>query len=68
MIVGYLVDFLAIGWEPARTVAWFFPFNYFPALKILGGTANPARDLTILAVATAVFTALAYRTFERRDL
>lgn len=66
--VGYLIDFLAIGWRPARVLAWAFPFNYYPALLILGGTANTVRDLGILFTATAVFTALAYWKFERRDL
>ena len=68
VVVGYLVDFLALGWPPARTIAWFFPFNYYPALYILGGTAWTVRDLGVLFSATAIFTALAYWKFERRDL
>jgi ABC-2 type transport system permease protein len=68
VIVGYLVDFLAIGWPPARVIAWAFPFNYYPALLIVGGTAHTARDLGILFTATVVFSALAYWKFERRDL
>lgn len=68
VIVGYLVDFLAIGWRPARVLAWAFPFNYYPALLIVGGTANPVLDLGILFSATAMFTALAYWRFQRRDL
>ena len=68
VIVGYLVDFLAIGWRPARVIAWAFPFNYYPALLIIGGTANPVVDLGILFTATAVFIGLAYWKFERRDL
>ena len=62
------MDFLAIGWPPARVISWFFPFNYFPALVILGGTSNPWRDLGILATATVAFTALAYWRFEKRDV
>lgn len=68
VIVGYLIDFLAIGWPPARTVAWLAPFQYFPALLIVGGTANTLRDLTVLVAATTVFVTLAYWQFERRDL
>lgn len=68
VIVGYLIDFLALGWPPARTLAWFFPFQYFPALLIVGGTAAPWRDLLVLGAATAGFVALAYWRFERRDL
>ena len=59
---------MAIGWTPARVVAWAFPFNYYPALPIMGGTANPVVDLAILFTATAVFIVLAYWRFQRRDL
>ncbi|HXG53984.1 MAG TPA: hypothetical protein VNJ03_01275 [Vicinamibacterales bacterium] len=68
VIVGYLIDFLAIGWAPARTLSWLFPFQYFPGLLIVGGTAHTARDLTVLLTATATFVGLAYWRFERRDL
>ena len=68
VIVGYLVDFLAIGWPPARVLAWAFPFNYYPALLIVGGTARTPIDLSILTSATIVFAALAYWRFQRRDL
>ena len=68
VIVGYLIDFLALGWPPARTLAWFFPFQYFPALLIVGGTAALWRDLAVLGAATAGFVTLAYWKFERRDL
>jgi ABC-type transport system involved in multi-copper enzyme maturation permease subunit len=68
VIVGYMIDFLAIGWPPARAVAWFAPFQYFPALLILGGTANSVRDLSVLFSATAILIVLAYWRFERRDL
>lgn len=66
--VGYLVDFLAIGWAPIRPLSWAFPFNYYPALLIVGGTANSVRDLSVLFGATALFTTLAYWRFQRRDL
>ena len=68
VVIGYLIDFLAIGWPAIRPVSWLFPFNYYPALYILGGTATSARDLTILGAATLVFTALAYWRFAKRDL
>jgi ABC-2 type transport system permease protein len=68
VIVGYLIDFLALGWSPARTLSWFFPFQYFPALLIVGGTAAPWRDLVVLGAATMLFAGLAFWRFERRDL
>jgi ABC-type transport system involved in multi-copper enzyme maturation permease subunit len=68
VVVGYLLDFLAIGWEPAKAVSWLFPFEYFPALLIIGGTASMSRDLAVLGSATIALAALAYWRFERRDL
>lgn len=68
VVVGYLIDFVAIGWPPARIIAWAFPFNYYPALLIIGGTAHTLRDLSILFGATAAFAAVAYWQFQRRDL
>jgi len=67
-IAGYAIDFLAIGWAPARVLAWLTPFQYYPAILILAGTSNTARDLGVLVVATVVFAALAYWRFEKRDL
>jgi hypothetical protein len=68
VVVGYLIDFLAIGWPPARVLAWAFPFNYYPALVIVAGNSTPLRDLAILLGGTAFFSALAYWKFQRRDL
>lgn len=67
-LVTYLVDFLAIGWRPMRMLAWLSPFHYYPALSVIVGDAPMARDLTVLFTAAAVFVALAYWQFERRDL
>ena len=68
VVIGYLIDFLAIGWPAIRPVSWLFPFNYYPALSILAGSSTMARNLAILGSATVVFTVLAYWRFERRDL
>jgi ABC-type transport system involved in multi-copper enzyme maturation permease subunit len=68
VVVGYLIDFLALGWPAARTIAWVTPFQYYPALLIIGGTSDPVRDLGVLGVATAAFIALAYWRFNKRDL
>jgi ABC-type transport system involved in multi-copper enzyme maturation permease subunit len=67
-VVMYLVDFLAIGWRPMRAVVWMSPFHYYPALSIIAGDAPPARNLVVLFTAAAVFIALAYWQFQRRDL
>jgi ABC-type transport system involved in multi-copper enzyme maturation permease subunit len=67
-VVLYLLDFLSIGWQPIRQIGWISPFRYTPWLAIIAGTASHWRNLVILFAAAAVFTALAYRQFERRDL
>jgi ABC-type transport system involved in multi-copper enzyme maturation permease subunit len=69
-VVSYLVDFLAIGWPPARIVAWLSPFYYDHALPILAGApaSRMARDLGVLVTAGAVFAALAYWRFSKRDI
>lgn len=67
-VVLYLVDFLAIGWRPIRTVAWLSPFHYYPALSIIAGDAPVWRNAVILFGAAGVFIAAAYWRFGRRDL
>ena len=67
-VVSYVVDFLALGWTPAKTIAWLSPFHYYPALWIVAGDADTARNLGILLTASATMTAAAYWQFQRRDL
>jgi putative exporter of polyketide antibiotics len=67
-VVLYLVDFLAIGWPPMRTIAWLSPFHYYPALSILAGTAPAWRNLGILMSVATVLCAIGYWRFIRRDL
>jgi ABC-2 type transport system permease protein len=67
-VVMYLLDYLAIAWSPARAIAWISPFDYYPAIPILGGTAPAWSNLLTLWFATIVFSAIAYWRFERRDL
>jgi len=68
VVVLYFVDFLAIAWPRARAVAWLSPFDYYPAIPILGGTAPQWRNLIVLWMATIVLWAIAYWRFDRRDL
>jgi len=68
IVVLYLVDFLAIGWLPIRSVVWISPFHYYPALSILAGDAPLWRNLVILMSVAAVLTGVAYWQFNRRDL
>ena len=68
IVVMYLLDFVAIAWPAARAIAWISPFDYYPAIPILGGTAPAWRNLMVLWTATIVLSAIAYWRFERRDL
>jgi ABC-type transport system involved in multi-copper enzyme maturation permease subunit len=67
-VVFYLVDFVAIGWRPLRSIAWLSPFHYYPALAILTGDAPAWRNIVVLMSATAGFCAVGYWRFSRRDL
>jgi ABC-2 type transport system permease protein len=67
-VVMYLLDYLAIGWAPARFAAWLSPFDYYPAIPILAGTAPTWSNLLVLWTAAIVFSAVAYWRFGRRDL
>lgn len=68
MVVMYWIDFLAIAWPRMRAIAWLSPFDYYPAIPILAGTAPPWRNLLVLWAATLVLWGVAYWRFERRDL
>lgn len=68
MVVMYWIDFLAIAWPRMRSIAWISPFDYYPAIPILGGSAPPWSNLAVLWSATIVLTAIAYWRFQRRDV
>ena len=67
-VLCYLIDFLAIGWRPMRSIVWISPFHYYPALSIVAGDAASGRDVAILLSAAAILSAGAYWSFQRRDL
>lgn len=67
-VVLYLVDVLAIGWQPMRGIARISPFHYYDGLSIVAGDAPAAANLIGLFFCAAVFMALAYWQFQRRDL
>ncbi len=67
-LVMYWIDFAAIAWQPVRRIAWISPFDYYPAIPILGGTAPQWQNLLVLWTATIVLWGVAYWRFERRDL
>lgn len=67
-VLMYWIDFLAMAWPRMRALAWISPFDYYPALAILAGTAPRWSNVLVLWSAGAVFVAIAYWRFQRRDL
>ena len=67
-VLMYLLDFVAIGWPPLRSIAWISPFHYYPALSILSEDAPAWRNLVILLSAATALSAVGYWRFNRRDL
>jgi ABC-2 type transport system permease protein len=64
----YLMNFVADAWKPAAALRPFTPFHYYPGFAAANGTAPVARDLAVLAAATAVLILVAFWRFERRDV
>jgi len=67
-IAAYLVELLESIWAPARELARFSPFHYYAATGILAGTAQEARNLTVLGLTALAALALAYWRYHGRDL
>jgi ABC-type transport system involved in multi-copper enzyme maturation permease subunit len=67
-VIAYMVDFIAIGWPPMRTIAWVSPFHYDPALSVMAGDAPTARNIGVLLAAGTAFVMTAYWQFQRRDV
>ncbi len=65
---GYLLDYLARVWRPAKTISWLSPFHYFNGLDLISGTPPQARDLRILLYIALIGFVLAYLVFSRRDV
>jgi len=65
---AYLVEFLQSIWTPARAIARFSPFHYYQATGILAGAGPQARNLTVLGLTALTALALAYWSYQRRDL
>lgn len=67
-IAAYLVELLESIWAPARELARFSPFHYYAATGILAGTAPEATNLVVLGITALAALALAYWSYQRRDL
>ena len=67
-VVMYMLDFVAIAWPRAAALAWISPFDYFPGIPIIAGTAPVGRNLVVLWSVTIAFYGIAYWRFQRRDV
>jgi ABC-2 type transport system permease protein len=64
----YLLDLLAPAWRALQPFAIVSPFHYYQGPSVLAGTADNARDFTVLATIALAATAFAFWRFGRRDL
>jgi ABC-2 type transport system permease protein len=67
-VTMYLMDSVGDAWASAAWLAWLSPFHAFHGARILAGTSDPVRDLSVLFALGAAGVALAYWRFERRDV
>jgi hypothetical protein len=67
-IAAYLVELLEMIWAPARKLAPLSPFHYFSEAGIMAGTAPEARDFAVLGSIVLGVMAVAYWSYQRRDL
>ena len=67
-VATYLIDFLGLWWTAMPRIGRLTPFHFYQGSAILEGRANTALDLSVLAAATVVASAIAYWQFNRRDL
>jgi ABC-2 type transport system permease protein len=65
--VGYLVNFVALVWSPARSLRWVSPFGYYEPVHALDVGIEPWKALALLAAAAVLF-ALAFDGVRRRAL
>ena len=64
----YLVEIVGEAWPAANWTTNISPFHYFHGAEVLAGTATPLIDLPVLLAFGLTAVAIAYRSFERRDL
>jgi hypothetical protein len=67
-VAMYLMDFVGDAWSSAAWLAYLSPFHAFHGARILAGTSEPARDLSVLILLGAMGVAAAYWQFARRDV
>jgi hypothetical protein len=67
-VLAYLLDLLSMMWASVEPVARLSPFHYFRGANIVAGTADSARDLTVLGTLAVIGVAVAYWRFQKRDL
>lgn len=65
-VLAYLVNFVALLWEPLDPIRWATPFRYY--VPVDAARSFDVVHATILVAATAALLVAARRAVERRDL
>ena len=64
----YWIDIMAELWQPAASIRWISPFNYYDPIRSAVIPYTPVRNVAVLVGFFVVATALAAYRFNRRDL
>lgn len=67
-VTGYLLNYVARMWKPARSVAWLSPFRYYAPFDLVMGRSIPLNHILILATICVLGCAAGYLLFARRDI
>ena len=67
-VTGYLLNYVARIWKPARSVAWLSPFRYYAPFDLVMGHSIPLQHVLVLATICVLGCAAGYVLFARRDI
>jgi ABC-2 type transport system permease protein len=67
-LVFLVLQFIAQFWEPAKSIRFASPLNYYSPLFVLRDQTWPLRDMLVLTLAGAVLWLAAMILFVRRDI
>jgi len=67
-LATFLLDYVARVWEPAEAIAWLSLFRYYSPLELIMGDPVSAHHLAVLGGIALAGCALAYVTFQVRDV
>ncbi len=68
VLAGYVLNFLAQFWQPARSISFLSFQHYYRPLLIIREGAWPTSDILVLATVSVVFWLAGAIVFNRRDI